>query len=33
METGYCKLNTNTLNAMQPKMINELDTCDKWERK
>lgn len=30
---GYCKLQDNAFSSMHPKIITELHTCDKWEKK
>lgn len=32
-EYGYCKLQQNAFDAMHPKIITELHSCDKWEKK
>ena len=32
-ETGYCKLNENTSISMTPKIVNEMASCLRWEKK
>ncbi len=32
-EFGYCKLQENAFTSMHPKIITELHSCNKWEKK
>jgi hypothetical protein len=32
-ESGFCKLSVNTQNPLTPKIVDEMASCLKWEKK